>query len=203
MSVINKTVKTLTAAILALALTACGGKKAEHEHEGHAGETAEAAPSESAAAPQYNADPEFRKQLTAVFNSYASLKDAFVSSDASKAKEQATATLNALGHVDMKLVSGAAHHDWMTYEGSMKNSLQQIVSAGDIGAQRTAFSNLSNDLYKTIKAYGLNGETAYYEYCPMAFDNKGAYWLAKEDKVRNPYFGDEMLNCGTVEETLR
>ncbi|MGC3944998.1 MAG: DUF3347 domain-containing protein [Chryseolinea sp.] len=199
----NVSVNKIAVALLALSLTACGGKKAEHEHEGHAEEATAASEAPAAAAPQYTADPEFKKQLTGVFDSYALLKDAFVSSDGAKVKQEATATLGALDKVDMKLVDGAAHHDWMTYVESMKKSLQEMNSAADIAAQRTAFSNLSNELYKTIKAYGLSGETAYYEYCPMAFDNKGAYWLAKEEKIRNPYFGDEMLTCGSVQETLR
>ena len=58
-------------------------------------------------------------------------------------------------------------------------------------------------MYKAIKAFGLSGETAYYDYCPMAFNNKGGYWLAKEDKIQNPYFGDKMLTCGSVEEKLQ
>lgn len=197
-------ITSIVAAALAISLTACGPKKSEHEHEGHAAESTEAASAEAAAtAPQYTADPEFKKQLTAVFDNYATLKDAFVSSDAGKVKQEATTTLGALDKVDMKLVDGAAHHDWMTYLEGMKKSLQEISAAADIEAQRTAFSNLSNDLYKSIKAFGLSGKTAYYEFCPMAFDNRGAYWLAKEDKIQNPYFGDKMLTCGSVEETLQ
>ncbi|MEJ1241707.1 DUF3347 domain-containing protein [Chryseolinea sp. T2] len=202
MTTINRTANKLVVALLAIVLSACGGKNAEHEHVEHA-EEASATAAPAASAPQYTADEEFKKQLTAVFESYTLLKDAFVSSDAAKVMGGATATLGALDKVDMKLVDGAAHHDWMTYLESMKKSLQEIGAAGDIEGQRAAFSNLSNDLYKTIKAYGLSGETAYYEYCPMAFDNKGAYWLAKEEKIRNPYFGDKMLTCGSVQETLR
>jgi Cu(I)/Ag(I) efflux system membrane fusion protein len=85
----------------------------------------------------------------------------------------------------------------------MQKSLQEISASADIENQRIAFSNLSNDLYKAIKAFGLSGETAYYEFCPMAFDNQGAYWLAKEEKIQNPYFGDKMLTCGSVEEKLQ
>jgi Cu(I)/Ag(I) efflux system membrane fusion protein len=37
----------------------------------------------------------------------------------------------------------------------------------------------------------------------MAFNDKGAYWLSDKEAIRNPYFGDKMLTCGSVEETLR
>jgi Cu(I)/Ag(I) efflux system membrane fusion protein len=41
----------------------------------------------------------------------------------------------------------------------------------------------------------------YKEYCPMAFDNKGAYWLSESEEIRNPYFGKSMLTCGEVTTT--
>jgi len=199
--------KRVLIAILALSLSACGSKTGNNEHEGHATETpatteAPAPAEQPAAAPQHTVSAEFKKQLSALFDSYATLKDAFVSSDVSKVRQGAASTLGALQKVDMMLLSGAAHHDWMTYLEGMKKSLQEISAASDIEVQRTSFSTLSNDLYKSIKAFGLNGETAYYEFCPMAFGNKGAYWLAKEDKIKNPYSGDKMLTCGSVEETL-
>lgn len=201
----NNLMKTAAAIALAISLTACGPKKSDsaHEHEEQAPATPAATEAPAAGAAQHAADPEFKKQLTTVFDSYVTLKDAFVSSDAARVKNEATATLNALDKVDMKLVTGAAHHDWMTYLDGMQKSLKEIAAAADIEAQRVAFSTLSNDLYKAIKGFGLNGETAYYDYCPMAFDNKGGYWLAKEDKIQNPYFGDKMLTCGSVEEKLQ
>lgn len=153
--------------------------------------------------PQFTVDEIFKKQVTEVFDAYVELKDAFVSSDAGKVKKEAADTQQALAKVDMKLVSGAAHNDWMNYQSEIGSSLKSISASGDIEEQRTEFSKLSGSLYKTIKAFGLSGKTAYYEFCPMAFDDKGAYWLSNEEKIRNPYFGDKMLTCGTVEETLR
>ena len=36
-------------------------------------------------------------------------------------------------------------------------------------------------------------------HCPMAFDNRGASWLARKGPLLNPYFGAMMLRCGRVE----
>ena len=47
-----------------------------------------------------------------------------------------------------------------------------------------------------------DGEKVYYQYCPMAFNNKGAYWLSNQSVIRNPYFGNEMLECGKVEDSV-
>ncbi len=43
----------------------------------------------------------------------------------------------------------------------------------------------------------------YYQYCPMYNGGKGANWLSKENIIKNPYFGDQMLTCGRTIETIR
>lgn len=201
----KSTLITLSFAIIAgITLTSCSGtKKEEAATETHEHPTEVKADSTSSTAPQFTADAAFQKQLGDVFTSYITLKEAFVATDAAKVKTEATATKTALTKVDMMLLSGPAHHDWMTYLNGMDASLKEITAATDIEAQRKAFSTLSDHLYKSIKAYGLAGTTAYYEFCPMAFDNKGAFWLSDNDKIRNPYFGDKMLSCGSVKETIQ
>ena len=32
--------------------------------------------------------------------------------------------------------------------------------------------------------------------------NNGAYWLSKQEKVINPYFGEAMLTCGEVKQVI-
>jgi Protein of unknown function (DUF3347) len=190
------------AAIATSVFINCSGKKEEatHEHETPATETPAV---QAAAAPQFTVDAAFQKQLADVFTSYVTLKEAFVATDASKVKTEATNTQQVLAKVDMMLLSGPAHNDWMIYLGGIESSLKEITSATDIEVQRKAFSTLSDNLYKTIKAYGLGGTTAYYEFCPMAFNDQGGFWLSDNEKIRNPYFGDKMLTCGSVKETLQ
>jgi Cu(I)/Ag(I) efflux system membrane fusion protein len=184
----------------------CSGNKKEDSdttsHDDHAGLTEEGAGT-AASEPQFQVDENFQQQLGNVFTSYVSLKEAFISSDAEKVKAEASGTSQTVDKVDMKLLTGAAHNDWMTYLTPMQNSLKEIRASADIEVQRKAFSTLSDNLYKSIKAFGLGGKEAFYEYCPMAFNNEGAYWLSDQDKIRNPYFGDKMLTCGEVKEKLR
>ena len=187
-----------------LFLSNCGGKNESSEAtDEHAAHTEAAVAEPKISTPQFQVDATFQKQLASVFTAYVALKDAFVASDASKVKTEAVSTAKALEQTDMTLLTGAAHNDWMTYLTPLQTSLKEIQSAADIEAQRKAFSTVSDNLYKSIKAFGLGGTEAYYEFCPMAFNNEGAYWLSQEDKIRNPYFGDEMLTCGEVKEKLR
>jgi Cu(I)/Ag(I) efflux system membrane fusion protein len=188
-------------------LTNCSGKKEDAATESHEGHDEKEHASESAAPaeankPQFQVDGKFQEQLASVFTSYVELKDAFVSSDAGKVKTEATETKEALGKVDMKLLSGAAHNDWMNYLSPIETSLIEIESSSDIETQRKSFSTLSDNMYKSLKAFGLGGKDAFYEYCPMAFNNEGAYWLSDKEEIRNPYFGDKMLTCGEVREKL-
>jgi len=189
----------------------CGSKKESadandqdaHEHQDSTEHVSGTSNYAEAAEPTFTVDAAFQQQLASVFTSYVTLKDAFVSSDAAKVKAEAGTTLSAIGKVDMKLLNGAAHNDWMNYLNGLNTSLQSIRATDDIEMQREAFSTLSDNLYKSIKAYGLGGANAYYDFCPMAFDNQGAFWLSNEDKIRNPYFGDKMLTCGEIKEKLK
>lgn len=198
----SQLIALLMSAAAIVSVSNCGGKKEENSHEGHemAAATEENEPAVSA--PQFAVDAAFQKQLSVVFTSYVTLKEAFVATDAAKVKTEAAAVASSLAAIDMKLLTGVAHNDWMTYSGAMDAALKEIQATDDIEAQRSGFKNLSDNLYKSIKAYGLGGVTAYYEYCPMAFNDTGAYWLSDNSTIRNPYFGDKMLSCGSVEETL-
>lgn len=192
-------------------LAHCSGNKKDDNragHDDHATEDSAEHASESTVAaeasePQFQVDVSFQNQLASVFASYVELKDAFVASDANKVKDEAKETDEALSKVDMKLLSGAAHNDWMNYLSPIQSSLKEIHGGTDIEAQRKAFSTLSVNLYKSIKAFGLGGKETFYDYCPMAFNNEGAYWLSDQEQIQNPYFGDKMLTCGEVKEKLK
>ncbi len=36
------------------------------------------------------------------------------------------------------------------------------------------------------------------QHCPMALD-EGAMWLSTSKNIRNPYYGDRMMECGEVQ----
>ncbi|MBW6500342.1 MAG: efflux RND transporter periplasmic adaptor subunit [Bacteroidales bacterium] len=149
-----------------------------------------------------NISSEFKSQMTGVYDAYLKIKDAFIASDAKIAGEEAIKARNAIEAVDMGLLEGDAHNKWMQQLKTLRQSINSIAGSSDIEVQRTAFSDLSNNLYTAIKTFGLADKTVFYQFCPMAFDNKGAYWLSETETIRNPYFGDAMLKCGETKETL-
>ena len=188
---------------LAAFVFACSDKKQETKQDEHADHASTETMPTEASVPAYTVDVEFQKQLATAFAAYVELKDAFVATDAKLVKEKAEVVRKALAGIDMNLVTDAAHNDWMTYLSGLDIALKEIQATDDVEQQRVAFSPLSDNFYKSIKAFGLGGTIAYYEYCPMAFNNEGGYWLSDNEAIRNPYFGNKMLKCGSVQEMLQ
>ena len=140
----------------------------------------------------------FQQQLNSVYNEYINLKDALVKEDSKSTSTSASSLLNNLTRVDMKLLSNnKTHKYWMSLEKELKSSATSITKTSEIKAQRDHFKHLSSHLINAVQLFGVN-EKVYLEFCPMADNNKGAFWLSKEEKVINPYFGDAMLTCGEV-----
>lgn len=145
----------------------------------------------------------FKKQLTAVYSAHLPLQNVFINSDGSAAKIAVSLIEEALDIVDMSLVTGEMHNYWMKSMKGLKESLNKIKSSDDIEKQRLAYADFIDELYKSIKMYGVSGVTIYYQYCPMARDGKGAYWLSETKEIKNPYYGDAMLTCGETIEVIQ
>ncbi len=146
---------------------------------------------------------DFVMQLNEVYERYIILKNALVESNPEKAGQESDKLKEALAKADMKLLSGDAHTKWMSMLKNLNNHVSSISKSGEIEEQRDAFSELSDQLYLTIKTFGLMGKTVYYQFCPMAKNDKGAYWLSEITDIRNPYYGKSMLTCGETKETLK
>ncbi|NNL33638.1 MAG: efflux RND transporter periplasmic adaptor subunit [Flavobacteriaceae bacterium] len=147
-------------------------------------------------------DSKFQDQLKTVFDAYIALKNELVEDDVKSTKSKATLILEQMGTVNMKLLSdNKAHTKWMTLEKEIKSASNEISKSNDIMVQRNHFKTLSTHLTKAVQLFGVN-ETVYSQYCPMADNNSGGYWLSLENEIRNPYFGDAMLKCGSVKQTI-
>ena len=143
----------------------------------------------------------FRQQLTAVAEAYLPLKNRMVASE--PAGEEVIAPLRrSLAAVDMTLLTDDdAHQYWMTQLEALTDHLGGVAGDTSLEGQRRQFGFLSQALINTLTAFGADG-TLYVQRCPMAFDNAGANWLSEKAAIRNPYFGEAMLTCGSILDTL-
>lgn len=149
-----------------------------------------------------NVDPAFKKQLQEVYNTYINMKNAFVASDAEKVQAEADKVMSDLKAVNMELLTGDMHMKWMSSLDIMNSEISTIAGTQDLTAQRVAFAKFNDAFYNALELFGIQDGVVYYQYCPMANGNEGAYWLSEIDEIRNPYFGDEMLTCGENRDTL-
>ncbi len=144
----------------------------------------------------------FHEQLGTLITSYLQLKDALIATDANAAVTSARSLFRQLGQMEGNLLSGEAHEFWKKQSRSLAAHSEKIASAEAIAKQRDQFLFLSAVLIKTVEALGIGEATFYVQHCPMANSFEGADWISKEETILNPYFGDEMLNCGSVIRTL-
>jgi hypothetical protein len=128
------------------------------------------------------------EKMNYAYDQYLKLKDALVLSKADDAKK-------AAGELQKSLAKVA--------NGNLAASeAGKIALVSDLPSQRGAFSALSNEMSTLAKAAKITKGSLFIEYCPMANNNHGAFWLSNEKEIKNPYFGDMMLRCGSVKETL-
>ena len=180
------------------------GGKTMTGHEGHLGMDNNTSKKESDHTnmnERLKVSEKFQEQLKEIYNDYINLKDALVKEDAKGSSQNATSLLSNLSKTDMKLLKDEAHNHWMSLVGDIKASTTSIAGSQDIKTQRNHFKHLSSHLIKAVQIFGVN-EKVYVEFCPMADNNNGAYWLSKEEKVINPYFGEAMLTCGEVKQVI-
>jgi Cu(I)/Ag(I) efflux system membrane fusion protein len=151
-----------------------------------------------------NINPEFKKQLITVYDKYIVLKNALVDSNPENVIKASTEMIDELISIDMTLIKRDAHVLWMNSLNKFQDALSHIQETKNLEIHRKAFASLSDELYKSIKSFGIdNSENIYYQYCPMAFENQGAYWLSEVEEINNPYFGEVMLRCGETREILQ
>lgn len=127
---------------------------------------------------------------------YYGVKDALVATDAAQAKAQATALTASLGKVEAAKLSAADKKAL----AMAKAHAMAISQTTDVDDQRGNFEMLSTSMIALAK--GTKPAKTYVQFCPMAAGGKGAFWLSDKKEVRNPYYGDKMLKCGSVKEEI-
>lgn len=168
-------------------MAACNSnQKKEESHEGHdhSQETPVAASSATTASVNIKDD-----KLNAVYQHYIHLTTALTSDNTAEAKVAASAI-----EIGAKQIDGGA---------TLAKAAAEVTESKDIEAQRTIFASLSNEFISLLKKTGLDSGELYISHCPMALNDKGADWVSNSKEIRNPYFGESMLTCGSVKETIK
>ena len=139
-----------------------------------------------------------QQQLKGVLPNYYTMKDAFVESDSKKVSQLAsemntkltTIKENELGGMEQKNIKKS------------KELLSMISESDDLENQRNHFVGLNQTIIPLFKNVEGFSKTVFVQKCPMANSNKGASWLSTEQEIRNPYYGEAMMTCGSVVDSI-
>ncbi|TXK76997.1 efflux RND transporter periplasmic adaptor subunit [Mesonia sp. K4-1] len=141
----------------------------------------------------------FQKQFKKALKPYLQMKDALVASDANQVSAFAKATSTALKSADIKSLGSME-------QSNIKKSIEILdaIAANDnLENQRGHFVILNENMVSIAMSVNGTDEMLYVQKCPMANNSKGAVWLSAEKDIRNPYFGDAMLTCGSVIDSIQ
>jgi membrane fusion protein, copper/silver efflux system len=132
----------------------------------------------------------------------AAFVQAYIKLQARLALDDAAGAKSAFSAVEQaaKAAEGALGPE---LEKRVQAAAGQGAAAGKLPAERAAFAALSASLLQWLgAAENPLSQSLIVAHCPMALEGKGSKWLQLGDKLQNPYFGAEMLTCGTVENKL-
>ncbi len=143
-------------------------------------------------------DAELEKSFQPVLKSYIELKDAFVKSDTALTAEKSKAFQNAL-----EKLTSSQRETLNTYWSVLHKTSKSINTNTALEHQRKSFQTISDHMIAILENFKTLDQELTVQFCPMANNDKGAYWLSNETQIRNPYFGDAMLTCGEVKRVLK
>ncbi|KAA3653022.1 MAG: efflux RND transporter periplasmic adaptor subunit, partial [Calditrichaeota bacterium] len=144
-----------------------------------------------------------KQVIVILFDKYLKLKDALTKDNREAAIGAATELSTYLEKVKMSVFKGDAHIQWMKHGEPIKTGSLAIAKSKDLVAARKQFIDLSIHVITLAKRFGPFDKPLFVQFCPMADENRGAEWLSRESEIRNPYFGDSMLMCGEVRQSIK
>ena len=127
---------------------------------------------------------------------YLTLKNQLVNDQTASAS--VTNLMETLQSVNMSAFSQQAHIKWMKLQEILLKESSAISQTGELKVQRRHFTVLSRAMISLVKTFESPNGRLVVQFCPMADNNQGAFWLSSQEQIRNPYFGGMMLSCGEV-----
>ena len=177
----NVTLTTLT--IIIISLASCGDATKKQDSKMSKPEEIEATKENTLEI----ADAAFSDGMTGkVFQNYQQIRVALVNSNPD----------------EVNLAAGNLAESFAGEREEMKSMALAMADTKDIEKQRELFSQFTEKVEPLFKE-SISEGAIYKQFCPMAFEGKGGYWISNVEEIRNPYYGEKMLKCGKVTETIK
>lgn len=137
-----------------------------------------------------------------IYDQYFVLKDALIAADHKAVSASATKLSNLLTTLKSTSLTTTEQQIWKAQANTLAQHSKALQDAKDLAKQRLAFVSLSEEVYKLAKS-SKPALPVYQQKCPMFNGGKGATWLSLNKEVKNPYYGAQMLTCGSTIQTIQ
>lgn len=147
-------------------------------------------------------DHQHSEHLSELVDNYLAMKEALANDRFDEAKnhlavfKQEVIQSNAMNEHPEHSAMHQQHHS------AMVQAVNTASEAESIEKFRSSFAEISNQLVKAIENQGFDARDLHWQYCPMAQNQEGAYWLDDEKAISNPYMGQQMPGCGSTKRTM-
>ncbi len=138
-----------------------------------------------------------------ILTGYLQVKNALANDNGNDAAGGGKVITEAMVKLDKSSLSALQEKAYNAVADDLKENAEHInENSGKIDHQREHFEMLSQDMYDLLKSFD-GTQTLYKDFCPMANDNKGAFWISETKEIKNPYLGKKMPECGEVQEEIK
>ncbi|QRM90308.1 efflux RND transporter periplasmic adaptor subunit [Lacinutrix sp. WUR7] len=141
----------------------------------------------------------FQKEFKEILPMYLKMKDAFIVSDGKTVSDIASTMYQKTQNFDSANLGKVE----LVHFNKTRSMLKAISENNEIEKQRAHFVILNENIVALTMNMGTLDTTLYVQKCPMANNNNGAMWLSNDKDIRNPYYGDAMITCGSVIEEIK
>lgn len=142
------------------------------------------------------------KSFQSLFFAYLDLQSALGDDNYRTARDSGPRFFSALDNIKLSANPKAKA---LLQQSRVTLGTQRVAfrNAKTLEGQRRVFLRITQEMVAILArhgnpmAFGLR-----LAHCPMAFNDRGAYWIQKEEVVKNSYFGATMLRCGDIVQRL-
>ena len=152
--------------------------------------------------PEADASEDFLTEVDGLLETYYEMQDALADDELDRAKassDRLSALIEKMSDTPLPPASAAV---WDDLGARIQKAAALLRSIEEMAPFRKQFQDITLLFDELLRRFGTQHLPAYIHFCPMAFDDTGAFWLQPNKDLLNPYFGSEMLQCGEVQGLL-
>ena len=142
---------------------------------------------------------DLRWSLNKITEDYFKMQKALAAGNATMVTEGSQAFIWDARAIQVNSMSYEQYQQWFSHMDKLMKASRGISQGRSLDAQKQSYSDLSKQLFETMKLFHLNKSTTYKLSCA------GYTWLNQSGTVSNPYVGkaDKNKQCGNIDDMLK